>query len=126
MEEPSLGGLVRHLREQAFLSQEELARNAQVSRATVQNMENNRHVPRRSVLRRIAAALGVDPAMLQPTGEPAGDDAEALTSAQLRQLIAETEDEIEHLDVRHERNRSYIVSHLQRRIAEYRRQLDSL
>jgi transcriptional regulator with XRE-family HTH domain len=64
MQLPTLGSLIRSLREQAGLSQEELAARAQVSRATVQNLERDRREPRRAVLRRIAEALGTDVAAL--------------------------------------------------------------
>jgi transcriptional regulator with XRE-family HTH domain len=60
MQKPTLGKLVRHLREQAGLSQEELAVHAQVSRATVQSIEGDRRAPRRAILRRVAEALGTD------------------------------------------------------------------
>lgn len=60
MGKPTLGSLIRSLREQAGLSQEELAVRAQVSRATVQNLERDRRDPRRAVLRRITEALGTN------------------------------------------------------------------
>jgi transcriptional regulator with XRE-family HTH domain len=66
MQNQTRGHLVRTLREQAGLSQEELAVRAQVSRATVQNIERDRVEPRRAVLRRIAEALGTDVAALSP------------------------------------------------------------
>lgn len=72
MQQTPLGSLVRHLREQAYLSQEELAARAQVSRATIQNIESNRRIPRRAGLRRIATALGVDVAELQAAIPDAG------------------------------------------------------
>lgn len=66
MQNQTRGNLVRTLREQAGLSQEELAVRAQVSRATVQNIERDRVEPRRAVLRRLAEALGTDVAALSP------------------------------------------------------------
>jgi len=47
------------MREQAGLSQEELAAKAQVSRASIQNWEADRTAPRRAESRRLAAALGI-------------------------------------------------------------------
>lgn len=127
MTDTSLGNLIRHLREQAALSQEELAVRAQVARTTIQNVETHRRVPRSSGLRRIAAALGVDVSVL--LGAKSGDAAEppaAVSAEELRLMIAETEDEIENLAVKHERNRAYLVAHLQKRLTELRQQLDSL
>lgn len=60
----TLGSLIRTLREQADLSQEELAARAQVSRGSIQNWEGDRTRPRRAESRRLAAALGVDVATL--------------------------------------------------------------
>ena len=59
MADAQLGRHLRDLREQAGLSQEELASKAQVSRASIQNWEGNRTAPRRAESRRLAAALGV-------------------------------------------------------------------
>lgn len=59
MAEAQLGPTLRAMREQAGLSQEELAAKAQVSRASIQNWEGNRTAPRRAESRRLAAALGV-------------------------------------------------------------------
>lgn len=58
MAEAQLGKRLRDLREQAGLSQEELAAKAQVSRASIQNWEAARTAPRRAESRRLAAALG--------------------------------------------------------------------
>lgn len=74
MQKPTLGKLVRDLREQAGLSQEELAVHAQVSRATVQNIERDRVEPRRAVLRRIAEALGTDVVTLNQSLAPPPPD----------------------------------------------------
>lgn len=59
MAEPQLGPTLRALREQAGLSQEELAARAQVSRASIQNWEGNRTAPRRAETRKLASALGM-------------------------------------------------------------------
>jgi transcriptional regulator with XRE-family HTH domain len=53
------GSALRHLREHAGWSQEELAAKAQVSRASIQNWESNRTAPRRAETRRLAAAFGL-------------------------------------------------------------------
>lgn len=101
MQNPTLGNLVRHLREQADLSQEELAARAQVSRATVQNIERDRREPRRAVLRRIAEALGTDVASLNQsltpaeTAPPMTEEEIAERRAYLLAALAEL-DELEH------------------------------
>ena len=59
MTEPQLGPTLRALREQAGLSQEELAAKTQVSRASIQNWEADRNAPRRAETRRLATALGM-------------------------------------------------------------------
>lgn len=59
MADAQLGKRLRDLREEAGLSQEELASKAQVSRASIQNWEAARTAPRRAESRRLAAALGV-------------------------------------------------------------------
>lgn len=84
---PSLGTLIRQLREHADLSQEELAARADVSRATIQSVENGRHAPRRASLKRIAAALGVDVETLKSGDQPsaAADEVEVV-SRELRDL----------------------------------------
>lgn len=69
MAEAQLGPMLRDLREQAGLSQEELASKAQVSRASIQNWEGNRTAPRRAESRRLAAALGVSVDALKTLGE---------------------------------------------------------
>lgn len=49
-----------------------------------------------------------------------------VTAQGLRTQIAELRDEIQHLEVTHERNRPYIVEHLQMKISELQKQLDAL
>ncbi|MFI6681923.1 helix-turn-helix transcriptional regulator [Kribbella sp. NPDC050469] len=88
MQKPTRGNLVRTLREQAGLSQEELAVRAQVSRATVQNIERDRTDPRRAVLRRLAEALGTDVAALTPD-QPMTLEEIADKRAQLLAALAE-------------------------------------
>lgn len=79
---------MRAMREQAGLSQEELAVRAQVSRATVQNIERDRTDPRRAVLRRLAEALGTDVASLTPA-QPMTEEDIAERRAQLLAALAE-------------------------------------
>ena len=89
MQNPTRGHLVRTLREQAGLSQEELAVRAQVSRATVQNIERDRtEEPRRAVLRRLAEALGTNVAALSPA-QPLTLEEITAKRAQLLAALAE-------------------------------------
>ena len=88
MQNQTRGNLVRTLREQAGLSQEELAVRAQVSRATVQNIERDRTDPRRAVLRRIAEALGTDVAALSPDQPMTLEEIEARRAELLAALAA--------------------------------------
>ena len=59
------GGTLRRLRDDAWLSQQELADEAGVARATVNYIEcgHNTH-PRRATIKRLAEALGVKPEAL--------------------------------------------------------------
>lgn len=93
MQNQTRGNLVRTLRERAGLSQEELAVRAQVSRATVQNIERDRTDPRRAVLRRLAEALGTDVAALSPV-QPMTLEEIAERRAELLDALAKL-DEIE-------------------------------
>ena len=83
MAEAQLGAALRSMREQAGLSQEELAAKAQVSRASIQNWEGNRTAPRRAESRRLAAALGVTVDALKRAG---GDQ---LDAQEIRAALAE-------------------------------------
>jgi transcriptional regulator with XRE-family HTH domain len=58
------GLLIRQLREQAVLTQGELADAAGVQRQSIQRIETGHQPPRPSTLRRIAKVLGVDPRSL--------------------------------------------------------------
>jgi DNA-binding XRE family transcriptional regulator len=59
------GEKLRDLREERFLSHRELATRAGVSPTTVLNLETNKEVaPQRRTIRKLAQALGVDPAEL--------------------------------------------------------------
>lgn len=55
---------LRAVRERRFLSQGDLADRAGLTRATVSRIELGRLQPRFSTVRRLAAALGVEPAEL--------------------------------------------------------------
>ncbi len=57
---PKLGRL-RELRDRAMLSQEELARQAGVSRATVADLEAGKRGAQAATGRKLAEALGVSP-----------------------------------------------------------------
>lgn len=81
MAEAQLGPALRDLREQAGLSQEELAAKAQVSRATIQNWEGNRTAPRRAESRRLAAALGISVEALKAHAEGERLDAQEIRAA---------------------------------------------
>jgi transcriptional regulator with XRE-family HTH domain len=55
---------LRELRERAALSQEDLAKKASVARATIADLEANKRPARPSTRRKLAEALGVEPAEL--------------------------------------------------------------
>jgi len=55
---------LRMRRERAFLTQEELAHRAGISRATLNAIERLRSDPEIATIRKIAAALGCEPADL--------------------------------------------------------------
>lgn len=56
------------LREKRFLSHRELAQRADVSPTTVLNLEKGEVEPQRQTIRKLARALGVEPAELVKTG----------------------------------------------------------
>ena len=58
---------LRELRERAALSQEDLAKKAGVARATIADLEANKRPARPSTRRKLAEALGVEPAELMDT-----------------------------------------------------------
>jgi transcriptional regulator with XRE-family HTH domain len=68
------GKTLRQLREQARLSQEDLAAKAQVSRASIQNWEANRTAPRRAEMNRLASALGLTDLALRARLVESNDD----------------------------------------------------
>lgn len=57
-------GRIRETRLRRALTQAELAEQAGTTEATVNRLENGLQAPRMSTLRKIAAALGVEPADL--------------------------------------------------------------
>ncbi|MDP2674444.1 MAG: helix-turn-helix transcriptional regulator [Dehalococcoidia bacterium] len=58
---------LRELRNRAFLTQEELAEKAKVSRSTIAVLESGRRTrgPRPRTIRRLARALGCEPADIE-------------------------------------------------------------
>ncbi len=61
-----IGTQLRAARERALLTQEELAARADVQALTVSRIETNKVEPRYSTIRKLAKALGMDPAELLP------------------------------------------------------------
>ena len=59
-----IGDTVRDLRKRALLTQEELAERSGVGIATIIRIERNQVEPRGSTVRKLAEALGVEPAEL--------------------------------------------------------------
>lgn len=55
---------LQRLRQAAFLTQQELADRAGLTKASVNRLEGGRHRARISTVRRLAAALGVEPTEL--------------------------------------------------------------
>lgn len=62
------GEKLRAIREECFLSHRELAQRAGVSPTTVLNLEKEQAEPQRRTIRKIANALGVEPAELVKGG----------------------------------------------------------
>lgn len=63
-----IGHRLKDLRIQRALTQEELAEKAGIGKNTVNRMERNLTEPHMSTLRKLAEALGVDPAELVNEG----------------------------------------------------------
>jgi transcriptional regulator with XRE-family HTH domain len=61
-----IGTQLRAARERALLTQAELGARAGVQPLTISRIETDKVEPRYSTIRRIAKALGVDPAELLP------------------------------------------------------------
>ena len=64
-----IGEKLRDTRKRKLLTQEQLAKRAGVGIATIIRIERNQVEPRGSTIRKLAAALGVDPYELVKTGE---------------------------------------------------------
>ncbi len=61
----TVGGRLRQARERRVMSQEDLARAADVTEATISRIENDRYgPPRPSTIRKLAGALNVEPGWL--------------------------------------------------------------
>jgi len=60
---------LRELRQRRFMSQGDLAEKAGVSRATIGKAEQGHGITRYVVIRKLAAALNVDPSELMGTDE---------------------------------------------------------
>ena len=60
---------LKERRERALLTQAELAKRSGVAEVTINRIENGRHEPRFSTVRKLAGALGVEPAeLMAPEG----------------------------------------------------------
>lgn len=66
MEVMKIGTRVKHVRERALLTQEELAERAGIGLNTVNRIEKDHTEPRFGTIRKIARALGVDSKDLLP------------------------------------------------------------
>ncbi len=66
-----IGVQVKRARERALLTQEELAVRAGIGTATLNRIEKDRVDPHFRTIRKIAKALGVDPAELVKEGDDA-------------------------------------------------------
>jgi len=56
--------LLKEIREAQFMTQRELAEKSGVGVATIARMEKSKHQPTFRTIKRLAAALGVDPSEL--------------------------------------------------------------
>ncbi len=66
LEVVKIGTQLRAARQRALLTQEELAARARVQPLTISRIETDKVEPRYSTIRKLARALGVDPAELLP------------------------------------------------------------
>jgi transcriptional regulator with XRE-family HTH domain len=66
MEVMKIGAQVKRVRERALLTQEELASRAGIGLTTLNRIENDRAEPHFRTIRKLAKALGMDPAELLP------------------------------------------------------------
>jgi transcriptional regulator with XRE-family HTH domain len=111
------------------LSYVELAERAGISDVSLRNFRKGRGNLRPRNQRRLENALGWTPGSIAAVlagGAPTEEGTDVPASQdELRELIADTEDELLHLQVRHERNRSFLVAHLEKRLGDLRRQLNT-
>ena len=70
-----IGANLKRARERAFRSQRDLAREAGLSYPTVARIEKDHVDPHLSTIRKLAKALGIDPAELVREGEVEGGEA---------------------------------------------------
>ncbi len=63
---------LRQIRLQRFLTQAELAQKAGITEAQISRLESGLHLARISTVRKLAAALNVEPSVISP---PAADHA---------------------------------------------------
>lgn len=70
-----MGVRLRQVRERLFVTQAELAERAGVTEATISRIENGLHAPRFSTVRRLAAALGVEPREIVGDSNPGNEEA---------------------------------------------------
>jgi transcriptional regulator with XRE-family HTH domain len=61
-----IGAQVKRVRERALLTQQELADRAGIGLTTLNRIENDHAEPQFRTIRKLAKALGVDPAALIP------------------------------------------------------------
>ena len=66
MEVMKIGAQVKRVRERALLTQEELANRAGIGLTTLNRIENDTAEPHFRTIRKLAKALGIDPAELLP------------------------------------------------------------
>lgn len=115
------------------ISYVELAERAGISDVSLRNFRKGRGNLRARNQRKLENALGWEPGSIATVldgGAPllAGEayEPEVLSVEEIRLMIAEIEDEIANLVVKHERNRAYLVEHLEKRLAELRTRLAPL
>lgn len=112
------------------ISYVELAVRAGLSEISIRNLRKGRANFRARNLRKLEIALGWTAGSIEAVlagGDPTVEPAQAAISADdLVQLIAETEDELLHLNPKYESNRALLTGHLEKRLADLRRQLDAL
>lgn len=68
---------LRRVREQKFVTQQELSERTGITEATISRIENGLHQPRMSTVRRLAEGLGVLPEALVEWGHDAPETGKA-------------------------------------------------